>query len=108
MGFFARVWAVIRKLSVALDVVPGVIVGAVLAISTALLLMAAQAHAMSTTTHGWSITMTCGKASNGILVRATCASKFPMVNLPEEAVYWTTTVDGAGQTLTGAHDYVLH
>jgi hypothetical protein len=89
------------------DVVPGVIVGAVLAVVTALLLITAQVHAMQTTVNGWSITMTCGKASNGILVRAACAKTFPMVNLPAEAVYWTAAEDGAGQALTGAHDYVL-
>ncbi len=104
----SRVWAVIRKLTVVVDVVPGVIVGAVLAFATALLLIAAQVHAMQTTVNGWSVTMTCGKASNGIMVRAACAQAYFAVNLPEEAVYYTATVDGAGQTLTGAHDYVLH
>ena len=98
MRFFTRVAAAVG----------GVIVGAVLALVTALLLITAQFHAMQTTVTGWSVTMTCGKASNGILVRAACAQRLPMVNLPEEAVYWTTTVDGAGQTLTGAHDYILH
>jgi hypothetical protein len=66
-----------------LDVVAGVIVGAGLAILTAILLIAAQAHAMQTTVNGWSSTMTCGKATNGILVRAACAETLPMVNLPE-------------------------
>ena len=103
-----RLWAVVRKLTVVGFVVPGALVGAVFAFVTALLLITAQVNAMQTTVNGWSITMTCGKASNGILVRAACAQAFPMVNLPQEAVYWTTTVDGAGQTLTGAHDYVLH
>jgi hypothetical protein len=91
-----------------LDVVPGVIVGAVLAVATALLLIGAQVRGMQTTVNGWSVTTTCGQSSNGPLVRAACASKLPMVNLPAEAVYWTASVDGAGQTLTGAHDYVLH
>jgi hypothetical protein len=104
----SRLWAVIRKLTVVAFVVPGVLVGAVLALVTALLLIAAQVNAMQTTVNGWSITMTCGQASNGILVRASCAEAFPMVNLPQEAVYWTATVDGGGQALTGAHDYVLH
>ncbi len=104
----SRVWAVIRKLTVVLDVVPGVFVGAVLAFITAILLITAQSHAMQTTVNGWSITMTCGKASNGIPVRAACAQTLFAVNLPEEAVYWTATVDGAGQTLTGQHAYRLH
>ena len=98
MGFFSRV----------ADVVVGVIVGAVLAVVMALLLITAQFNAMQTTVNGWSITMTCGKASNGILVRAACAQHLPATNLAAEAVYWTTTKDSAGQTLTGAHDYVLH
>jgi hypothetical protein len=106
--FFYRVWAVIRKLTIVLDIVPGVIVGALLALTTALLLITAQFNAMQTTVNGWNVTMTCGKASNGILVRAACAQHLFAVNLPEEAVYYTTTVDGAGQTLTGAHDYILH
>lgn len=108
MGFFSRVWALFRKLTVVLAVVPGVLVGAVLALVTALFLITAQVHAMQTTVNGWSVTMTCGKASNGILVRAACAQSYFAVNLPDEAVYYTATVDGAGQTLTGAHDYVLH
>jgi hypothetical protein len=79
----------------------------VLALVTALLLITAQFHAMQTTVNGWSITLTCGKASNGILVKAACAQHLPAVNLAEEAAYWTTTVDGSGQTLTGAHAYIL-
>ena len=98
----------IRKLILVAFVLPGALVGAVFALVTALLLITAQVNAMQTTVNGWSITTTCGKASNGILVRAGCAQALPMVNLPQEAVYWTATVDGAGQKLTGAHDYVLH
>jgi hypothetical protein len=108
MSFFWRVWAIIRKLTIVVDVVAGVIVGATLALVTALLLITAQVHAMQTTVNGWSTTMTCGKASNGILTRAACAQAYFAINLPEEAVYYTATMDGAGQTLTGQHDYVLH
>lgn len=108
-----RVWAVIRnspfvKRSIALDVIQGILVGSGLAILTAILLILAQVTAMQTTVDGWSITTSCGKASDGILVRAACAQAYFAVNLPEEAVYYTATVDGAGQTLTGAHDYILH
>jgi hypothetical protein len=100
-----RVWAFL--LSVAFAVL-GILAGAVLALLTAGLLMNAQVKAMQTTVNGWSITMQCGEASNGILQRAACAQTLPMVNLPQEAVYWTATVDGAGQMLTGEHDYILH
>ena len=102
-----RLWVVIRRFTVVVYVVAGLLVGAVLALSTALLLISAQVHAMQTTVNGWSITMSCGKSGSSILVRAGCAQAFPMVNLPQEAVYWTTTVDNAGHTLTGAHDYML-
>ena len=89
-------------------VVMGILVGGVLAILTAGLLINAQVNAMKTTTNGWNITLNCGEPSNGILLRAACAQDLPAVNLPQEAVYWTARVDGAGQTLTGAHDYILH
>ncbi len=108
MSFFALVSPIIRKLTYVLAVVPGVIVGAVLAFVTAILLIAAQVHAMETTVNGWSTTMVCGRAGNGILVRAACAQALFAINLPDEAVYWTTTVDGAGRPLTGQHDYILH
>ncbi len=108
-----RVWDVIRnspfvKRNIALDVIQGTLMGAGLAFVTAILLILAQVSAMQTTVNGWRTTLTCGKASNGILTRAACAQAYFAVNLPEEAVYYTATVDGAGQTLTGAHDYILH
>jgi len=86
----------------------GMIVGVVLTFLTAGLLIDAEVNAMKTTTNGWSITLNCGEPSNGILLRAACAQALPAVNLPQEAVYWTAKVDGAGQTLTGEHDYLLH
>ena len=103
-----RVLAFLLKRTIVADVVQGIIVGAVLAFLTATLLITAQVNAMKTTVNGWSVTLTCGESSNGILLRAACAKALFAVNLPEEAVYWTTTVDGAGQTLTGGHDYLLH
>jgi len=98
----------VRKLIPILEVVAGVVAGSLLALSTAILLITAQVHGMQTTVNGWSTTMTCGKASNNILVRAACAQDYFAVNLPDEAVYWTSTEDGAGHALAGAHDYVLH
>src|SRR5579884_2099502 len=56
-----------RVLIIVLDVLLGMFVGAVLAFVTALLLITAHVHAMQTTVNGWSITMTFGKATNGIL-----------------------------------------
>jgi hypothetical protein len=92
----------------ALVVTLGILVGAVLAILTTPLLIDVEARSMQTTVNGWSITMQCGEEGNSIWQRAACAQNLPMVNLPQEAVYWTSTVDGAGQALTGGHDYRLH
>jgi hypothetical protein len=88
-------------------VVQGVIVGAVLAFVTAQIIMNAVVKAMTTTVNGWSTTMKAGQPGNGLLLRAACARNLPGVNVVQEAAYWTTTVDGAGRTLNGQHEYVL-
>jgi len=89
-------------------VVQGIIVGAVLAFVTAQVMMNVVIKAMTTTVNGWSTTMKAGQPGNGLLVRAACARILPAVNVAQEAAYWTTTVDSAGQRLTGQHEYVLH
>ena len=88
-------------------VVQGVIVGAVLAFVTAQVIMNAVVKANTTTVNGWSITMKAGQPGNGLLLRAAFARNLPGVNVVQEAAYWTTTVDGAGQRLNGQHEYVL-
>src|SRR2546427_11453835 len=89
-------------------VVQGVIIGAALAFLTAVLIMNAVISSLTTTVNGWSAIRKCGQPGNGVLVRAACAKALPVVNVFEEAAYWTTTVDGSGQTLSGGHGYVLH
>src|SRR6478752_8292170 len=88
-------------------VVQGLILGAVLAFLTAILVMNAVGRAVTTTVNGWSAIRKCGQPGNGVLVRAACAKALPVVNVFEEAAYWTTTRDGAGRTLVGGHEYVL-
>ncbi|MGZ3679305.1 MAG: DUF1214 domain-containing protein [Ktedonobacterales bacterium] len=88
--------------------VQAIIVGGVLAFLTAQVIMNAVVRAMTTTVNGWSTTMKAGQPGNGLLVRAACARILPAVNVVQEAAYWTTTVDSAGQTLRGQHEYVLH
>ncbi len=84
--------------------IQGIIVGAVLAFITAGILMSSQvAHV-----NGWTTIFGCGLPGNGILLQAACAQTLPAVNVPQEAVYWTTTKDGAGASLSGQHDYLLH
>lgn len=89
-------------------VVQGIIVGGVLAFLTANIVMNAVVKAMTTTVNGWSTTTKCGQPGNGILLRAACAKILPATNVAQEAAYWTTTIDSAGQRLSGRRDYVLH
>jgi hypothetical protein len=88
--------------------VQGIIVGGVLAFITSNLLVNAEINAMHTAVNGWTTTLKYGAYGNDILLRAACAKDAPAANLAEEAVYWTATVDGAGRTLNGQHDYILH
>jgi hypothetical protein len=85
-----------------------IIVGAVLAFLTAQVIMNAVVKAMTTTVNGWSTTMKAGQPGNGLLLRAAFARTLPAVNVVQEAAYWTTTRDGAGQRLNGQREYVLH
>jgi hypothetical protein len=89
-------------------VVQGVIIGATFAFLTAILVMNAVGRRITTTVNGWSSVPRVGQPRNGILVRAAAAKALPVVNVFEEAAYWTTTRDGSGRTLNGRDDYVLH
>ena len=62
-----------------------------------------------TKVNGWTALYGCGEPGNGILLRGACAITFSgPINVPQEAMYWTTKVDVAGQTLSGAHNYSIH
>jgi hypothetical protein len=87
------------------DVVQGILIGFALAF------VAAQIYARikATKVNGWITMFGLGEPSNGMLLRAAHAQIFPgPVNVPEEAMYWTTSGDGAGHTLSGKHDYIVH
>lgn len=86
----------------------GVIIGGTLAFLTAVVVMDVVARAITTTTGGWSSIRRCGRPGNGILVRAACAKALPVVNVFEEAAYWTATRDDSGRTLSGRNAYVMH
>jgi len=88
--------------------VQAIIVGGVLAFLTATIIMNAVFKGMTNTVNGWSTTMKCGQPGNGLLLRAACAKILPAVNVVEEAAYWTTAIDSAGQKLNGRHAYILH
>jgi hypothetical protein len=89
-------------------VVQGVIIGAALAFLTTILILDLVAKAETTTVNGWSSIRKAGQPDNGLLVRAALQKALPVVNVFEEAAYWTTSVDGAGKKLRGEHAYRLH
>jgi hypothetical protein len=87
------------------DVVQGIIIGGVLAFITSQIVM----HAYVTRVNGWTTILGCGEPGNGTVLRAACANEFPgPINIPQEAMYWTTKVDSTGQKLSGQHDYIMH
>jgi hypothetical protein len=67
------------------------------------------ARVKATRINGWMTIFGCGEPSNGMFLRAACARIFPgPVNSSQEAMYWKTEMDGAGQILSGEFNYVLH
>jgi len=87
------------------DLVQGFFVGAGLGVVAVEIL----ARIKATRINGWITVFGCGVPGNGMFMRAACARIFPgPVNVPQEAVYWRTRVDGAGHALSGEHAYVLH
>jgi hypothetical protein len=91
--------------SIRTDVVQGIIAGVVLGFFTAQIFAGIKA----TKVNGWITIFGCGVPGNGMLSRAACALIFPgPINVPQEAMYWTTSKDGAGHGLNGRHDYMMH
>ena len=87
------------------DVVQGVIIGGVLGFITFQIV----AHTYITKVNGWTTMYGCGEPGDGLIRRAMCNVVFRgPINVPQEAMYWTTRTDGAGHTLSGAHSYVIH
>ena len=93
-----------NPLSLRNDLVQGFFVGFGLAVVT----IEIFARIKTTKINGWITMFGCGEPGNGMLIRAACARVFlGPVNLPEEAMYWKTNVDGAGHTLSGGYDYIM-
>ena len=87
------------------DVIQGVLVGIALAFIT----LIAIGNAHITKINGWTTMYRCGEPDNGLLKRAACNVIFlGPVNIPQEAMYWTTSKDGSGRTLNGQHNYIIH
>jgi hypothetical protein len=86
------------------DVWQGIVVGGVLGFVTARIL----ARVWAVKVNGWTTMFGSGVPGKGMLFRAACAQIFPgPVNVPQEAMYWTTSKDGAGRRLDGRHHYVM-
>jgi hypothetical protein len=92
--------------TVTTDIVQGILIGAALSFVTLLFILP---QFYITKVNGWITMFGCGEPDSGILLRAACSVTFAgPINVNAEAMYWTTSKDGAGQTLSGAHDYILH
>lgn len=89
-------------------VVQGVIIGLTFAYLTTILVLNAVAKAETRTVNGWSAIRRAGHPGNGLLVRAALQKALPVVNVFEEAAYWTSTRDDAGDRLSGVRAYRLH
>ena len=86
-----------------------IIQGALVGFGLAFVSAQVYARVKATKVNGWITMYGLGRPSNGMFLRAAHAQLFPgPVNTPEEAMYWWTNADGAGNALTGAHEYVLH
>jgi hypothetical protein len=97
--FFFATTRIVRN-----DVIQGILIGFGLAFVTAQIF----ARIKATKVNGWITMFGLGEPGNGMLLRAAHAQLFPgPVNVPQEAMYWWTNVDGAGHTLSGTHDYVM-
>ncbi len=102
---FKRMYASRFKRNIFLDVVQGILIGAGLAFLTLPII----GNAYVTKVNGWTTIFGCGQPGNGLFLRAACGIVFSgPINVPQEAMYWTTKADSAGQKLTGQHDYVMH
>ncbi len=89
-------------------VVQGVIIGLTFAYLSTVLILNAVAKTQTKTVNGWSAIRNAGEPGNGILLRAALQKALPVVNVFEEAAYWTSTKDDAGAPLSGTHAYRLH
>jgi hypothetical protein len=88
------------------DVLQGILIGYGLAFVTISIFARVKA---TKKVNGWVTMFGCSEPGNGMLLRAAHTLIFPgPVNVPKEAMYWTTSIDGAGHTLSGRNNYIMH
>jgi hypothetical protein len=103
--FIVRVVFFPRPRTVSSDLIQGALIGFGLAFASAQI----YARIKAKNVNGWITMFKLGDPRNGMFLRAAHAQLFlGPVNLQEEAMYWWTDSDGAGHTLSGAHNYVMH
>jgi hypothetical protein len=91
--------------SIITEVFQGLVAGGVLGCFTAEIF----ARIKTTTVNSWITLFGCGVPGNGMLFRAACALRFlGPVNIPQEAMYWIASKNGAGHRLNGRHSYMMH
>lgn len=87
------------------DVFQGILIGCGLALVTAQVYGRSKAKKAN----GWITVYGCGVTGNGMFLRAAHSWAFPgPIAVPQEAMYWWATADGAGRTLNGAQRYAMH
>jgi hypothetical protein len=103
--FFIRLFVFPQTRTVRNDVVQGVLIGGGLAFVVAQI----YARIIAAKVNGWITIFGLGVPGKGMLFRAACAQIFPgPVNVPQEAMYWRTSGDGAGRALDGRRKYIMH
>jgi hypothetical protein len=103
--FITRVIFFPRPRTVTSDLIQGALIGFGLAFVSAQIYARIKAKKVN----GWITMFGLGEPRNGMFLRAAHAQLFlGPVNLPQEAIYWWTNSDGAGQALSGRHDYLMH
>jgi hypothetical protein len=88
-------------------VVQGVIIGLTFAYLTTTVVLNAVAKTETRIVNGWSAVPRAGHPGTGLLARAALQKALPVVNVFEEAAYWTATTDQAGARFSGEHAYRL-
>ena len=95
---------IIHTITVRNAVIQGIVIGFGLALFTAQII----AELKTSKVNGWVTMYRLGLPDNGMFMRAACSLAFPgPVNTPQEAMYWKTSVDGAGHELSGEHCYIM-
>ncbi len=103
--FIARLIFFPQTRTVISDLIQGALIGFGLAFVSAQI----YARIKATKVNGWITMFGLGEPRNGMFLRAAHAQLFlGPVNTSQEAMYWWTNSDGAGHTLSGVHDYVMH